>query len=558
MKYLIAILSFFCVLSSNAQPDSIIIVNRSERTRAIIQELPFDQVFYLEEPTKKGEVLASITIYKMHNGDVVPYSDREKALIRKIYDGAPTQDNTKSTQCSFRPNGEVIITLIPIHYKNYKEKTCIKIFPLNPVTSYFFDVVKSSISKEKANPKNIKLIKDGYLEDETKLSTSEGLLLSGLDYTRVDARMELFGAINDYRFKAPSKAIKTLLDYDSKLGESGKQLEKQISDLISLEEDTLTTTGVDIKAALDACHNAQMLKVLECDTCKRFINEIKPCKDSCFNLIIPPSSELFKQINSGLLPLVNAYASKPKETQDYKGRRENIAITINYIEKLLAVSSFVIDDECLALIAERDKLYNYLAVLDELMKGWSKVVSEISNYKIDRTQPLLTFKSTNTIGDTGGGITMTSKGKFVVRPDFGVGFGSSLVGLKQPTGAFTKVAPFIGVRINFRPLDVNLSYGQIMMKTFMHRSSVNLSLTTNSFADGVTRFDLFKKQNFLIGYGFRLNNAMNLSAGAIFYQRLNPDPFITSKRLAVMPYIGFSVDFEILESFNKLINVFTK
>ena len=114
----------------------------------------------------------------------------------------------------------------------------------------------------------------------------------------------------------------------------------------------------------------------------------------------------------------------------------------------------------------------------------------------------------------------------------------------------------MGVRVNLRPLDPNIPYSSIRYKSFWHRSSINVSFSLTSISDGETRFDLYKNKSFLFGYGFRLSNALNLSAGAIFFNYLDPDPFISNKKFTALPYLGLTIDFEILHAFKSLVDVF--
>jgi hypothetical protein len=77
-------------------------------------------------------------------------------------------------------------------------------------------------------------------------------------------------------------------------------------------------------------------------------------------------------------------------------------------------------------------------------------------------------------------------------------------------------------------------------------------------ADGKTRFDLYDGMNFLLGYGFRFSNAINLTAGAVMYKREHPDPLITKQQLAVAPYLALSVDFDVVDAIKHIKELFIK
>ena len=71
-----------------------------------------------------------------------------------------------------------------------------------------------------------------------------------------------------------------------------------------------------------------------------------------------------------------------------------------------------------------------------------------------------------------------------------------------------------------------------------------------SISEEGKREDFFANSTFLTGIGFRINNALRVTAGVNWFYKLDPNPTIETKSIAVTPYIGLSVDLDVKQFLN--------
>jgi len=112
-----------------------------------------------------------------------------------------------------------------------------------------------------------------------------------------------------------------------------------------------------------------------------------------------------------------------------------------------------------------------------------------------------------------------------------------------------KVVPYAGANIYFRPVNRDTPLRQ--RDSFGRRFSMTIGLTVSSIADDnkATRDDLFGNQSLLFGAGYRLTDAVRISGGALIFERQDPNPLISHKRLGTVPYIAMSFDVDVAKSF---------
>ena len=147
---------------------------------------------------------------------------------------------------------------------------------------------------------------------------------------------------------------------------------------------------------------------------------------------------------------------------------------------------------------------------------------------------------------------LKARSKLRIVPDFG------LIGVFKggESLGFSDLVPYLGFQINFRPINKNIRFSSINNKTWKHRMSYMMGLTTSSIAIQERREDLFGKNSLLIGLGFRLNNTIRLTGGTVWFKKLDKNPLSNRKLLSFSPSVGISVDLEILDLFNGLKELF--
>jgi len=202
--------------------------------------------------------------------------------------------------------------------------------------------------------------------------------------------------------------------------------------------------------------------------------------------------------------------------------------------------------------------------IGEILFDNGRLVKELSNnekllYKTlyDKYPYTYDYSSLGLTPEMDGSVTSRSKGTFSIRPDFGVGYYGNLRKGSQPQ-SFQGFLPFFGLRFNFYPLDPKVAVNRIKFQNwFMYRSSINVSWSFIGISDGATRANAFQNLNFVLGYGYRINNYLNFSAGALFFKAKSTDPFINTYYITALPYVAFTFDFDMVQSFKDLITIFT-
>lgn len=140
-------------------------------------------------------------------------------------------------------------------------------------------------------------------------------------------------------------------------------------------------------------------------------------------------------------------------------------------------------------------------------------------------------------------------------PDFGlIVYGFDRSGYHKD---FTGFSPVLGFRINLRPIDKNIPWKVYPDKTIWHYLAVTSGWTLASVAEKGEREDLFKSSSFYTGLGVKLySHAIVLNAGALFFNKIDPNPVSNNKEIAATGYIGISVDLELKSFFNGLGDLF--
>lgn len=122
-------------------------------------------------------------------------------------------------------------------------------------------------------------------------------------------------------------------------------------------------------------------------------------------------------------------------------------------------------------------------------------------------------------------------------PDFG------FVLFSNTSNTLKGGSPFLGVNISLKPSNKNIPL-QISNLDILQRLSIHTGILLNSINENKVREDLFKKNSLLLGAGYKVfNHAYRINCGGIIYKQI--DPINGSKKFAVAPYVGISIDIEI-------------
>lgn len=117
-----------------------------------------------------------------------------------------------------------------------------------------------------------------------------------------------------------------------------------------------------------------------------------------------------------------------------------------------------------------------------------------------------------------------------------------------------EIVPYLGTNFYLRPVNKQASLSSLggFRETFTRRFAFTLALTGSSIADqgaGATRDDLFASQSLLLGAGLRITDSARLGAGAIVFQRDDPNPLIAEEELYASWYLSLSFDIDVVSLF---------
>ena len=552
----IFLMLLFVPLIVKANPDTLEIVEVSSLTQNPLSALPFDRVFYLKIPKFPEYHISSVEIFKVKNGDTVEFSRNEiKRIIGTYGKKNVTIPNDKKKVMGLVKSGRST--------KNIIEKdnfVLVKIFPLESKSEYRFNYVLKTYTKAEMQ----KGIINSLTIPSTSIINKYNTLIKQVkdlipkdpkyDKKKQDLQNTFFDTIQTY-LKAGNLAngIKMLVIYDSLF--SGKV--SLYIHLQALGEHKLSFESIDIDFVnFLSCYQKLFHELQQCDTCLKNENNLdKFCFNHCVDIIRVSTQRMNDTISDGLLPIDYDFITNIASEYDMEKRKQNLMKTAAYIEGILAIE-YIHSNTCTDALEILMEVYEKIGILDKFLKEQLTFVKKIVEYDINGGLVLVNFESQTINGMTTGYTTLKTKGKFSVRPDFGVAATSNILATYRESNAFTTIVPFAGVRLNLKPIDPNFPFAGVMFKSLAHHSSINLSFSLTSMANEQTRYDLFRKTNFILGYGYRINNALNLTGGMVFFLRDNPDPLLANKQLTSLPYIGVTIDFEILDTFKDIINVF--
>jgi hypothetical protein len=295
------------------------------------------------------------------------------------------------------------------------------------------------------------------------------------------------------------------------------------------------------------------LNQLKCDSCYRGADSSK-LYSSFVSHLIPANKFYFEKLFRGdiSLRLKNTDEVLPKDSAIHWDQKyQNIVQSLNDIALFQRLSEP--DSSCNEFILEVSKM---LFENGRLINQISANEKELYKVIYTKYQYTYDYSSLGITPDVEGSVTYHTLGKFSIRPDFGVGYYGNLRRAQSPS-SFQGFLPFFGLRFNLYPLDPNVAVNKIKYQDwFLYRSSINVSWSFIGISDGATRANAFQNLNFVLGYGYRINNYLNFSTGAMFFKAKSTDPFNDNYFITALPYVAFTFDFDVVQQFQKFVNLF--
>jgi hypothetical protein len=122
---------------------------------------------------------------------------------------------------------------------------------------------------------------------------------------------------------------------------------------------------------------------------------------------------------------------------------------------------------------------------------------------------------------------------------------------------FSRVVPYFGTNIYFRPVNKNItlagSEDDFFWDGFGRRFSLMFGISISSIAKTNYRTDLFGGNfNLVTGAGFRITDYFRLNAGTLWYQKVNDNPLNSNSKVEPAFFVSFSIDLDVKTALDNL------
>ena len=129
-----------------------------------------------------------------------------------------------------------------------------------------------------------------------------------------------------------------------------------------------------------------------------------------------------------------------------------------------------------------------------------------------------------------------TRASFYISADVGVGYAPDV----------EEMFTYFGTNIYFRPVNKKAPLRGL---SFLKRFSLMIGLTNESLQSEGQLKGIVGTSPLLVAGGFRLNDFLRLSAGAVVFKDEDPNPLITEEQLSWSPYVSLSIDWNLRKIF---------
>jgi hypothetical protein len=191
------------------------------------------------------------------------------------------------------------------------------------------------------------------------------------------------------------------------------------------------------------------------------------------------------------------------------------------LDKLKKCQTFVID------------LLDYLEKTKRELGKREKKIEDFLKQIESHVEENVSFVA-NTIGDFG------TRAANYISADLGLAWAPDL----------KEVFPYVGANIYFRPVNKEVPLKLLKSltgydSTFGHRFSGMVGISVTSLAKEGERDNLFGSNALLLGFGYRLTDAVRVSAGSLVFRSIDPNPVISEKKIKFSVFVSISLDWDI-------------
>lgn len=329
-----------------------------------------------------------------------------------------------------------------------------------------------------------------------------------------------------------------------------------LDDLVALKDNLLEFNTTKFTQFDNQSYLILQKEALGCPCADKGIKSIADVNDltTLIGLMNCPPPDYIRNVLLGHSSLMNPYQLELKDLTVQLANVNTSLESIDILEDFARKTIAVLPTRDEAAVVE--SLVIHLRELrDTLLKNKGKLKQNIiytSNFRefnLKRWQYKYLEKVTDGSTET---IEFMTASKFKIVPDFGL----VVIGNAPGKGLVHDVVPYLGFNINFRSIDKNIPMSAVHHKPWNYYFSFSAGLTLSSIGIDKKRDDLFAGRSLMGGFGFRLNNYLKIIGGGVFYKKYSLNPLSDEKSVAVSPYFGLSVDYELSDLFGGINKLF--
>jgi hypothetical protein len=248
-------------------------------------------------------------------------------------------------------------------------------------------------------------------------------------------------------------------------------------------------------------------------------------------------TEKLRQLSRGEISIATVISATKKET--------NLNKRVTNLDKSLATLSPILQrlkSLSIAEICDINSLLQFEEFIENLRESKELLtVSRDSQNKIYQIVYEKDFQIPINLGSSTTVLNFQTRADTRIIPDFGLIF----YGLDAQND-FVGFTPYLGFRVNLRPINKDIPFSKYPDKTIFHYTSIMMGWSLTSVSEKGKREDLFGSKSFLTGIGIKLySHSIMLNAGTLWFHKIDPNPVINTKSIAVAPYVGISVDLKL-------------
>jgi len=262
----------------------------------------------------------------------------------------------------------------------------------------------------------------------------------------------------------------------------------------------------------------------------------------------------YKNILSGLITFDYSNSTESTNEDNYIKRLENVKTSIKQIGNILSfvnysslkssffeqrLSNFKIHLQIILM-----QLKQSVELINKILENSDDIKDEIKNYYI--------FFRGISINSNTFNYNFTTRSKIAITPDFGLVYFQNI----KNASKFNGIVPYFGFHINLKPIDSDIPWRIYPRKTVLHYFSAFVGASLISIAKQNERSDFINNSPMLAGLGFRWGHVLRMTGGSMLFFKDDPNPLVTHKELAAVPFFGLSVDIRIKDIISSVTQLF--